>query len=70
MSPAWLGFIKLVSCLACGISVVGALGFVLGGWDQAIVGGVVGALGTLYGIRSVVARSRSREQRAKDPQPA
>lgn len=59
MSGAWLGFIKFVLTLLVGISFVGTIGFILGGWPSAILGGVVGALATLYGIRDLMIRSRA-----------
>jgi 1,4-dihydroxy-2-naphthoate octaprenyltransferase len=58
MSPAWPGFLKLVLTLVLGAGLVGLIGYLEAGWTLAVIGAVVGALATLYGIRKVVIDSR------------
>lgn len=50
---AWLGLLELVLTLLFVIGVVGAGGYLQGGWTWGVIGGIAGAGGAVYSIWKV-----------------
>jgi hypothetical protein len=59
---AWLGLFKIIVWVGVGIIVLGGVGYLVGGWFVACIGGGLGALSVAHGLRQALADHRARER--------